>query len=295
MPDQGGSPAQRTLTRRLVRSPELMAHPPRRKRTSVGTRHGVSLSVRSRTPTTPCSPRRSKSGPLAWFALLLPPGTWRSSSRLTDDFLDDVAAHGFPGDTGRVEAREPDRRRGTAQTRAHGEPRNPSARHSTNGVCQDTHRPTANDDRQGSRRDLSRAVFNQQDKRCADPRQMAAAREPRARRRDFHRRSATAGVCRPRPTARPCVQLAADRAFPAGEFLKAKRNGEGAVSPTGSRPTAGVGRRSGDDVSIARSNAIMSYKRQLLNRPARWWCSTTGCGKNPTIRRWHRATFFFGG
>src|SRR6266850_196852 len=64
------------------------------KGTSVGTRHGVSLSVRSRTPTTPCSPRRSKSGRLHGSRCCCR-GTWRSSSRLTDDFSM-KCAHGSP-------------------------------------------------------------------------------------------------------------------------------------------------------------------------------------------------------
>src|SRR5205085_2562878 len=90
--------------------------------------------------------------------------------------------------------------------------------------CRDTHRPTANDDRQGSRRDLSRAV-QQQDKRCDSP-QMAAAREPRARRRDFtgDRRQLD---CRPRPTARPASagsRSRVPRRVPEGEA-----HGEGAV------------------------------------------------------------------
>ena len=129
-------------------------------------------------------PEALEKWPLAWFEMLLPRHL-EIIFEINRRLLDAVRTR-FPGDEGRVAAREPDRGRPEPSS-PHGQPGHRRlAQHQRRG--RDSLRAAAHDDGQGPGRDVPRALQQQDQRRHAAA--LAAAGEPGARPRDHrgHRR-----------------------------------------------------------------------------------------------------------
>ena len=223
-------------------------------------------------------PEALEKWPVAWFEMLLPRHL-EIIYEINRRFLDEVRAT-FPGDDGP--------RRSASSLIEEGAERKVRmanlaivGSHSTNGVAAIHSEPAAHDDGQGSGRDVSRAVQQQDQRRHAAA--LAAAGQPGARQLDHrgHRRRLDH---RPRPDCASCSRWPTTPASATPFARPSARPRCG--SPTGSRPTPA---ESSIPIpsSTARSSASTNTSGNCSTRCASS-CSTTGCATNPEPRRCRR-------
>ena len=201
-------------------------------------------------------PEALEKWPVQWFEMLLPRHL-EIIYEINRRFLDDVRQR-FPGDDGRVRAHEPHRGRRRAGS-PHGEPGHRRlAQHQRRG--RDPLGAARTHDRAGLRRDVSRALQQQDQRRHAAA--LAAAGESRAGRGRSPKRSATAGS----PTSASCASSSRSPTTrrSATRFRKAKRDAKAQFADWLKIDHAA---RSVDPDSIfdCQIKRIHEYKRQLLN------------------------------
>ena len=279
---EGRHPAQRHAPR--AGRPRADAHPARRGASSAGTRRGTSRGGRWPTPTTRCCPRRWRSGRSTGSSRCCR-ATWRSSTRSTAGFLDDVRPR-YPGDERRVA------RMSLIEEGAERKVRMANlaivGSHSTNGVAAIHSELLRTTTVHGLRRDVPRALQQQDQRRHAAA--LAAAVPTRRSRRTITDAIGDGWITDLSQLAQ--AQAARRRQGLPRRLPQGQAPGQDAVRRLAQgdvRADASTRTRS----STARSSASTSTSGNC-STPCRSSCSTTACARTRSSTMPPR-TFFFAG